>query len=185
MAIDNDTSYELTGAQIKDLAQKIRNKADDNTFVGSSSGTAGSKGLVPAPAAGSQNKVLKGDGSWASVTSNDIDWSTTPQSYSTSEVDTGATWVDGKTIYKKTIYKASIASGDTSTQHGISNIDLVVKHEAFMVSSGQYVPLTAFVNTSGGNYFAVWKISSSIIQTFSSLTITDAYFTIYYTKTSS
>ena len=28
MAIDNDTSYELTGAQIKDLAQKIRNKAD-------------------------------------------------------------------------------------------------------------------------------------------------------------
>ena len=64
MAIDNDTSYELTGAQIKDLAQKIRNKADDNTFVGSSSGTAGSKGLVPAPAAGDQVKFLKGDGSW-------------------------------------------------------------------------------------------------------------------------
>lgn len=65
MAIDNDTSYELTGAQIKDLAQKIRNKADDNTFVGSSSGTAGSKGLVPAPAAGDQAKYLKGDGTWA------------------------------------------------------------------------------------------------------------------------
>lgn len=65
MAIDNDTSYELTGAQIKDLAQKIRNKADDNTFVGSSSGTAGSKGLVPAPAAGDQTKFLKGDGTWA------------------------------------------------------------------------------------------------------------------------
>lgn len=65
MAIDNNTSYELTGAQVKDLAQKIRNKADDNTFVGSSSGTAGSKGLVPAPAAGDQAKFLKGDGTWA------------------------------------------------------------------------------------------------------------------------
>ena len=67
MAIDNDTSYELTGAQVKDLAQKIRNKADDNTFVGSSSGTAGSKGLVPAPAAGDQNKVLAGDGTWKAL----------------------------------------------------------------------------------------------------------------------
>lgn len=67
MAIDNDTSYELTGAQIKDLAQKIRNKADDNTFVGSSSGVSGSKGLVPAPAAGDQGKFLKGDGTWATA----------------------------------------------------------------------------------------------------------------------
>lgn len=67
MAIDDNTSYELTGAQVKDLAQKIRNKADDNTFVGSSSGAAGSKGLVPAPAAGNQGKFLKGDGTWAAA----------------------------------------------------------------------------------------------------------------------
>lgn len=64
MAIDNDTSYELTGAQVKDLAQKIRNKADNNTFVGASSSVAGSKGLVPAPAIGDQGKFLKGDGTW-------------------------------------------------------------------------------------------------------------------------
>lgn len=69
MAIDNNTSYELTGAQIKDLAQKIRNKADDNTFVGSSSGVAGSKGLVPAPAAGDQKKVLSGSSSWVEFVS--------------------------------------------------------------------------------------------------------------------
>ena len=67
MAIDNDTSYELTGAQVKDLAQKIRNKADNNTFVGASSGAAGSAGLVPTPLAGDQTKFLKGDGSWATV----------------------------------------------------------------------------------------------------------------------
>lgn len=67
MAVDDNTSYELTGAQVKDLAQKIRNKADDNVFVGSSSSVAGSKGLVPAPSAGSQNSFLKGDGTWAVV----------------------------------------------------------------------------------------------------------------------
>lgn len=67
MAIDNDTSYELTGAQVKDLAQKIRNKADNNTFVGASSSVAGSKGLVPAPAIGDDTKFLKGDGTWATA----------------------------------------------------------------------------------------------------------------------
>lgn len=105
--------------------------------------------------------------------------------YSTSEQDTGCKWIDGKNIYKQTVYKANIASGDVSTQHGISGIDLIIKHEAFSVSSGQYVPLTTLVNTSGGNYFAVWKISSTVIQTFASIPIVDAYFTIYYTKTSS
>lgn len=70
MAIDNNTSYELTGAQVKDLAQKIRNKADDNTFVGSSSAAPGSKGLVPQPQAGDDTKFLKGDGTWAAVSSS-------------------------------------------------------------------------------------------------------------------
>lgn len=78
MAIDNDTSYELTGAQIKDLAQKIRNKADDNTFVGAGTSVAGSRGIVPAPAAGDNEKILKGDGTWGAVTSSNIDWSTFP-----------------------------------------------------------------------------------------------------------
>ena len=80
MAIDNDTSYELTGAQIKDLAQKIRNKADDNTFVGASSLIAGSKGLVPAPAAGDDAKFLKGDGTWGTVSSGPTVVQTTGQS---------------------------------------------------------------------------------------------------------
>lgn len=83
MAIDNDTSYELTGAQIKDLAQKIRNKADDNTFVGASSLISGSKGLVPAPQVGDDTKFLKGDGTWGAVAKNNVDSS----SYSGSSED--------------------------------------------------------------------------------------------------
>lgn len=67
MAIDDNTSYELTGAQVKDLASKIKAKAADNTFVGATSAAPGSKGLVPQPAAGDNTKYLKGDGSWATI----------------------------------------------------------------------------------------------------------------------
>ena len=91
MAIDNDTSYELTGAQVKDLAQKIRHKADNNVFVGASSSVAGSKGIVPAPAIGDNIKFLKGDGDWSQVTTSTIqggavtaakiDWTTIPHQF--------------------------------------------------------------------------------------------------------
>ena len=122
MAIDDNTSYELTGAQVKDLASKIKSKADSSslaavatsgsyadlsnkptiptvsdgtltiqqngttvgtftanqsssttvsltdttysTMTGASSGTAGTSGLVPAPAAGDESKVLSGAGTW-------------------------------------------------------------------------------------------------------------------------
>ena len=56
MAIDDNTSYELTGAQVKDLASKIKGKAADNTFVGATPAAPGSKGLVPEPQAGDDTK---------------------------------------------------------------------------------------------------------------------------------
>lgn len=126
MAIDDNESYELTGYQVKDLASKVRAKADsaalasvatsglysdltgkptiptvnnatltitqngvaagtfsanasadttigltDTTYsdmVGASAGAAGTHGLVPAPAAGDENKVLQGDGTWVTPT---------------------------------------------------------------------------------------------------------------------
>lgn len=64
MAIDDNTSYELTGAQVKDLANKIKAKAADNIFVGATSAAPGSKGLVPQPQAGDDAKFLSGDGTW-------------------------------------------------------------------------------------------------------------------------
>ena len=67
MAIDDNTSYELTGAQVKDLANKIKGKAADNTFVGSTPAAPGSKGLVPEPQAGDNTKFLSGDGTWKDV----------------------------------------------------------------------------------------------------------------------
>lgn len=41
------------------------NKADKTAFTGATASAAGVAGLVPAPAAGDESKVLKGDGTWA------------------------------------------------------------------------------------------------------------------------
>lgn len=106
MAIEDSTSYELTGAQVKDLASKIKGKAADNTFVGATSAAPGSKGLVPEPQAGDEAKFLSGDGSWKSVSVDN---------YSTNEVSTGTTWIDGKTIYKKTFTGIYNSPANTTT----------------------------------------------------------------------
>lgn len=41
---------------------------DIGVMTGATSGSTGSSGLVPRPAAGDQNKVLKGDGTWSAYT---------------------------------------------------------------------------------------------------------------------
>ena len=41
-------------------------------MTGATSGTAGTSGLVPAPSAGDQSKVLKGDGTWGDAAANTI-----------------------------------------------------------------------------------------------------------------
>lgn len=43
-----------------------------NDMVGATASSAGVHGLVPAPVAGDQDKVLKGDGTWASATFDDM-----------------------------------------------------------------------------------------------------------------
>ncbi len=53
--------------------------------------------------------------------SNGWRYITLNRKYSTSEQSTGETWVDGKTIYQKTIKITSLNTGTSQQQHGISN----------------------------------------------------------------
>ena len=57
------------GANIQISAQNVISATDTtySAFTGASSSIAGAAGLVPAPAAGDQDKCLKGDGTWATV----------------------------------------------------------------------------------------------------------------------
>ena len=65
-----------------------------------------------------------GAGSNAGIASNNIDLTTLKfGNYSTSEVDTGFTWVDGKHIYKKTINCGTLPNNTAKTvNHGITNL---------------------------------------------------------------
>ena len=103
-------------------------------------------------------------------------------SYSTEEVDTGCTWIDGSPIYKKTISTTSVTENtDMDIPHGISNLKQVIRVDG-----------TAMLNIgvsrvfTGGNSLNNWKIgniSSTTLTWFSSLSTAGTYyFTLYYTK---
>ena len=215
MAINDNTSYELFGYQVKDLANKIKSKAETASLapVATSGLYSDLTGAPTIPtvyngtlaiqqngttvdtftANSSTNKTVNIETITAetvapaeevgAITASMIDWSTMPGSYSTTEQKTPFTWIDGKPIYKKTVFFALVASGDVQSAHGIRDISLVIKHEAFFISGGTYVTVPSLVNTNGGNYFSIWNITQTNVHTFSSIPFQDLYVTLWYTKT--
>ena len=134
MAINDNTSYELTGAQVKDLANKIKGKAADNIFVGATSAAPGSKGLVPQPQAGDETKFLSGDGSWKALTNifypvGSIYMSATLATAAAVEAALGGTWVAwgagrvpvGVDTSQTEFDTAEETGGAKTHTHGLSN----------------------------------------------------------------
>ena len=111
MAIGDNTSYELTGAQVKDLANKIKGKAADNTFVGATPAAPGSKGLVPVPQAGDNAKFLSGDGTWQTVPTVNNGALTIQQNGTTLDTFT-ANSSDDKTVNIQTITAETVAPAE-------------------------------------------------------------------------
>ena len=136
----------------------------------------------------------KADADMSNVASNTISASKLDLStfdfgnYSTSEVNTGFTWIDGKYIYKKTISVGPLpSSGNKTVQHNISNISRAIKVEGYAYdpnqSKSQFMPFV----TSGGNGQASVSVTSSNIEVVvgsDRSSYTEAYVTIYYIKTS-
>lgn len=121
------------------------------------------------------------------------------QNYSTSEIDTGTTWIDGKKIYKKTIdCGAPPSAGLTNNiDINVTNFEKAVKIEGIMYdSSNEAFPLpycdSSFSNTNGNYEVDVYKIQGSGAWQIwisrgnanANLGITKIYVTLYYTKTS-
>lgn len=128
MAIDDNTSYELTGAQVKDLANKIKGKAADNTFVGATSAAPGSKGLVPEPQAGDDTKFLSGDGTWQTVPTVNNGALTIQQNGTTLNTFT-ANSSDDKTVNIQTITAETVAPAEEVGAITASMIDwTTMKH---------------------------------------------------------
>lgn len=111
------------------------------------------------------------------------------QSFSTSEINTGTTWIDGSTIYKKTVNTGALDSNNKITKHGISGIKQVIKMEGFAIATSPstgttYVslPRAHKDNEHDGISFEVYgNIVSVVVGT--NNVFYDSYVTIYYTKT--
>lgn len=94
------------------------NLASDAPMTGATSGSAGAKGLVPAPAAGDQGKFLRGDGTWQSEVDSLTDLTDTNISSPTDGQvlkydSTSSKWVNGNG-----------GGGGASTLAGLSDVDL-------------------------------------------------------------
>ena len=106
--------------------------------------------------------------------------------YSSTEIDTGATWVDGSKIYKKTVFLGLLPNaGNKTVAHNIANLDRVVKIEAIIHNGGTYA-MIPFVHTQAvtGNININVNTTDITISTGNDRTSWSGDCTIYYTKTS-
>ena len=102
--------------------------------------------------------------------------------YSTSEINTGAKWIDGSTIYKKTISCGALPNNtSTTTAHNISNLLSVIKIEGYAeaTQTNYFTPLPM-------SDVDVYANETNIIITSTSdrSAYQFSYITLYYTKSS-
>ena len=104
--------------------------------------------------------------------------------YSTSEVNTGFKWTDGKDIYKKTInWTIASGSGTKNQAHGISNIENVIKMEGTTINGSTWQPLSFNVNVNFWRYMFANATNVGVEQGSAFTSNNDVRMTIYYTKT--
>lgn len=117
------------------------------------------------------------------VTADKIDFTTLGGNYSTSEADTGFTWIDGKIIYKKTVDIGNLPNNTSkSVAHNISNLSTLVKIEGAAKSSTGFLPLPT-VLTVAANQVGVTVDSTNVnIYTGLDRSSYSGYVTLYYTK---
>lgn len=104
--------------------------------------------------------------------------------YSEKEIDTHTTWIDGKTIYKKTVRTGLISSGTKQKAHGIKNLVTVVKMEGIAVNgSPEFVVLPRGHKDNENDGISLQlrgdyiKVVAGAFNEFD-----DSYVTVYYTK---
>lgn len=70
-------------------------------------------------------------------------------SYSTDEINTGKTWIDGRPIYRK-CFNVLVSSQNFTFNHNISNLDVVTLYEASIKQQGGYIyPIPYYSEVAG------------------------------------
>ena len=106
--------------------------------------------------------------------------------YSLTETSTGAKWIDGKTIYKKTINFGALPNSTTKTvAHGISNFSEAVKLEGIAKSNANNYTSLPYVPASPSSLCDMSVNATSVNMTSpDDRSHWSGYVTIYYTKSS-
>lgn len=116
-----DKKYRYMGGDITDLSNWVEIGSGGggqtyNDFTGATASTAGAHGLVPAPSAGDEGKVLLGNGTWGNIVMPSVDLSNSSVEsdiLDTTEKAIGTT-TDGYLIYQKVVATGgSVPSGAT------------------------------------------------------------------------
>ena len=116
-----------------------------------------------------------------------IETLTSQKVYSTEEKETGEIWIDGKTIYQKTIKITSLASNYLYS-HGISNLGEIIdmSGSAYFPKQGWQPLQRIVIDAVAGYSLGLGDVTKStfLMQVGSSYNgFTKAYVTIKYTKT--
>lgn len=105
-------------------------------------------------------------------------------SYSTDEVKTGGKWIDGKPIYRKTIYCGALPNNTyKNVNHNITNLDIIIKcygsarggTARIVLPNASAIPANAIEIYLDGEYV--------VIQTGNDRSGYNGYVTVEYTKT--
>lgn len=114
------------------------------------------------------------------ITANNISFT----SYSLAEKIVGS-WIDGKTIYRKTIViDNGVANGENNIPHSINNFEHIIKSEMFFYDSSSSSSLLIPCESPSGPHVWNWTINSTHIKLFSGFVYNyPLYITLYYTKT--
>ena len=121
-------------SRIEDLLLQVKEVIEEgggggqtyNDFTGATASTAGAHGLVPAPSAGDEGKVLFGNGAWGALPSVDLSVLSNEAFQLTTTEKAIGTYIDGKILYGKVVDMGELPNNTTkSVSAGVSNVDTV------------------------------------------------------------
>lgn len=190
VVLADNTPKTATQSQWADLASRVKAKA--NTSSLSTVATSGSyvdlsnKPTVPTI---TMTTTDPGEGSALADNNYVAVYGGDPiiMDYSTTEINTGAKWIDGSAIYKKSVYISALPNaGNGSYSAGISNLSKVLKVEGiYYNNSGTFFPANTErpnATIGVGTYFENGDIC--IYTGTSDRSAYSGYVTLYYTKSS-
>ena len=137
---------------------------------GATARAAGVHGLVPAPAAGDENKVVSGAGTWIDAGSGGA--------YSLSEEASGRKWIDGKNVYQQSVVAINATSATVILPLTIDTI-ISIDWVAYDADNNQWITSNVFGNTY---MVAVYFDQGGIYIEYRGTNNINVYATIKYTK---